>query len=332
MKTRTIQILLQAGFWLVIGTNYMNYLLRDFALLDAFGIAIFAMLIYAVPFYLNYFFISDYLFIKKQYVRFAVLILLALSIPVLIINFTDYAWLLVDESSYDYNIDGISNFIFFLLISTAIKGMEIWMNNQQREAQREKEKLQAELNFLKLQINPHFLFNTLNNIYSLAYSGNPKSADMIAKLSQILRYMLYDCKEERVPLQKEIDLLENYINLQILKFAEERNIDLYTEGINLDHKVAPLLLINFLENSFKHSDISTNEKGWIKIAAIVENDMLEFTIANSLPRQQDAADENSGLGLANIQKQLALTYPESHQLEIEKNDHEFQVTLKINLN
>ncbi len=332
MKTRTIQILLQAGFWLVIGTNYMNYLLRDFALLDALGTTIFAMCIYAVPFYLNYFFISDYLFIKKQYVRFSLLILLVLSIPVLIINFTDYAWLLVDESSYDYNIDGISNFIFFLLISTAIKGMEIWLNNQQREAQREKEKLQAELNFLKLQINPHFLFNTLNNIYSLAYSGNPKSADMIAKLSQILRYMLYDCKEERVALQKEIDLLENYINLQILKFAEERNIDLYTEGINLDHKVAPLLLINFLENSFKHSDISTNEKGWIKIAAIVENDVLEFTLANSLPRQQNAASENSGLGLANIQKQLTLTYPENHQLEIEKNDHEFQVTLKINLN
>ncbi|MGH1365987.1 MAG: sensor histidine kinase [Calditrichia bacterium] len=331
MKIRTIQALLQATLWLVMAATYMNYLLRDYNLADAFALTLYALIISAIPFYLNYFYVSNFLFLKKQYFRFTMLISLILLVPVVMINFTDYGWLIVDETSYDPNIDGVSNFFFFLLLSTAFKGMETWLYNRQREAQIEKEKLQAELNFLKIQINPHFLFNTLNNIYSLAYNGDKRSAEMIAKLSAILRYMLYDCKESRVPLQKEMELIKNVINLQELKFDSARNIDLYTEGIQIEHRIAPLILVTLLENSFKHSDIDRNARGWIKISCVVERDSFEFMCSNSISNKLAQSDQENGLGLENIRKQLSLIYPGMHYLRLEKNEDNFMIKLTISL-
>lgn len=331
MKIRTIQILIQICFWLLLGAIILNYQLRLVPFLNAFFYTLYALFVSAIPFYLNYFYISKFIFEKKNYLVFSLLIVLMLFISVIIINFTSYGWLIVDENTYDANIDGLSNVLLIVLFSTAVKGMETWFYNRQREAQVEKEKLKAELNFLKIQINPHFLFNTLNNIYSLAYSGDQKAAGMIATLSKILRYMLYDCKEDKVALLNEIELLENYIELQTLKYENARNIDLYTEGILLDHKIAPLLLITFLENSFKHSDIQSNEKGWIKIHALVENNSLDFTVSNSVSDSPIKKQDSSGLGLMNIREQLQLIYPTNHKLAIEKQSGEFHLKLSVYL-
>lgn len=194
------------------------------------------------------------------------------------------------------------------------------------------DRAKTELTLLKTQISPHFLFNTLNNIYGLAYLGDERAAKMISKLSLIMRYLLDDCEQPRVQLVKERDLLDDYLSLQLLKHEGGRNVDFYHDGVNHTHSFVPMVLINFIENCFKHSDIETNPESWIRISMEVENNELIFRTVNSIKKEiKDRSNDRKGIGLTNALKLLEANYPNRHKVKIDKTDKEYKFELIVQL-
>lgn len=195
----------------------------------------------------------------------------------------------------------------------------------------EKEKLDTEMKFLKSQINPHFLFNVLNNIYSLTVIKSDKAPDNLMRLSEMLRYMLYDSNDGKVPLQKEIDYLENYINLASLKDSRGLNIKVALDKSQAGLKVAPLLFIPFVENAFKHSKIEDLKNGFINISLKTSKEHLAFSIENSIPDVVFKKDKLGGIGLTNTKQRLELLYPNKHELNISDSGKVYSVYLKLDL-
>ena len=195
----------------------------------------------------------------------------------------------------------------------------------------EKEKLDTEIKFLKSQINPHFLFNVLNNIYSLTITKSDKAPDNVMRLSELLRYMLYDSNDGKVPLKKEIDYLENYISLASLKDSRGLNVKVDLDKSRAGLKVAPLLFIPFVENAFKHSKIEDLKNGFINICLKTSNDHLAFSIENSIPDVVFKKDKLGGIGLTNTKQRLELLYPNKHELKISENGNVYSVYLKLDL-
>ncbi len=190
------------------------------------------------------------------------------------------------------------------------------------------EKKSAQLSFLKNQVNPHFIFNTLNNIYSLVSSGSDKALPSIEKLSQLMRYMYKDSEAEFVNLQNEKDYLDNFIELQRIRLSKQESIQYDFEGNITDQKIAPLMLIPFVENMFKHGILNNPEKPLIiKIAAGAKKiDMQTSNFINTLHK-----DEASGIGLQNVQKRLLFLYPKMHTLTISNDGEIYICNLQINL-
>ncbi len=219
-----------------------------------------------------------------------------------------------------------------LFASTLFKFVEGWFQVSQQQVELQNEQLRSELRFLRSQVNPHFLFNTLNNLYSLTLVQDQRAPKMVAQLSELMRYLIYDSSTTRVKLLREMELMGSYIALQQLQHDEEKNVDFYFEGIRNHHQIAPLLLISFLENSFKHGDLATNPEGWISITASVEeHNQLRMTFCNSYRPSHADSQEKGGIGLKNAQRQLELNYPDRHTLSIEKRADEFRVELSIEL-
>jgi len=219
--------------------------------------------------------------------------------------------------------------IYFL--STAFKTSQIALKREKEASELKSENLNSELKFLRSQINPHFLFNALNNIYSLSVMKSDKTPDNILKLSDMLRYIIYDCNADRVPLEKEINYINNYIDLQKLKDDQITNIEVDFKESDPKSMIAPMIFIPFIENSFKHSKIEDIKQGWIKIKIQNIDSKLLFVIKNSLPKDKYTKDNVGGVGLENVKRRLELVYPEKHMLSIESLDHEFTVELEVSL-
>jgi LytS/YehU family sensor histidine kinase len=190
--------------------------------------------------------------------------------------------------------------------------------------------MQTELRFLKSQINPHFLFNTLNNLYALTLKKSDKAPEIVLKLSEIMRYMLYECNERRVLLSKEIQYINNYLDLEKLRQPTNAEIIFTTAGPISEQMVAPLLFVPFLENSFKHGlNHHIQGGGFVRLHLHVAGDELEFHIENSkpenLPRQEHP--RSGGIGLTNVRQRLQILYPEQHTLEVQDEPHRYSVTL-----
>ncbi|MEO9871789.1 sensor histidine kinase [Ekhidna sp.] len=207
----------------------------------------------------------------------------------------------------------------------------VYYKNALLKIEHKAQKVEAELKLLKSQISPHFLFNTLNNIYGLAYLRDERAAEMISKLSKLLRYLLYDCDQPVVRLSKEKELIEHYLSIQLLKHENPINVDLYHAGIKNDQMIAPMILINFIENCFKHSDLESNPQGWIKISLEVENNELNFRTENTIKEVQKTQLDHKGIGLTNSLKLLEANYPGKHEIDIISEDHVYQLNLKMTL-
>lgn len=194
----------------------------------------------------------------------------------------------------------------------------------------EKEKLQSDVKFLKSQVNPHFLFNALNNIYSLSVLKSDKTPESLLSLSQMLRYMLYESDIEKVSLKKEIDYIHHFVELQLLKDSRGLNVTVDTSQANPNLFIAPLLFIPFVENAFKHSHFEDLDNGFINITlhTIDKNVMLHVT--NSIPEREIKKDAIGGIGLDNVKNRLELLYPNAHQLNIKKDKDIYSVNLNIN--
>lgn len=204
-----------------------------------------------------------------------------------------------------------------------------WMKKQQDWMQSEKEKISAELQLLKAQVHPHFLFNTLNNIYSVSLETSPKTSQLILKLSSLLNYMLYECKTEHVLLEKEIKVMKDYIDLEKERYANNLEISLNIEGDIKDKYIAPLLLLPFLENAFKHGTSKQLEKPWLSMNLTVNKNTLRCKFANS--KNEDITVNKNGIGIINVRKRLALLYPGLYELEINNEGDFFVVSLILQL-
>lgn len=193
----------------------------------------------------------------------------------------------------------------------------------------QKEKLETEMKLLKSQINPHFLFNTLNNIYALSIVKSESTPEILLKLSDMLRYILYECNADWVNLTNELTYIKNYIDLKRLKDSKGLNISLNLEEGPTRYHIAPMILIPFIENAFKHSNIENLKSGWIKIDLKFENQVLIFSVENTQPETSFTKDQQGGIGLKNVKRQLELMYPDKHILIINDNLQKFSVVLKI---
>ena len=196
--------------------------------------------------------------------------------------------------------------------------------NQLKEAQLQLANKQTELSFLRSQVNPHFLFNSLNNIYSLVYHESEQSLTAIAKLSDLLRYMLYDTNE-KVPLQKELDYINKYIELQQMRFENTNPIQVDVSGNTDRASIPPLLLIPFVENAFKHGDMKQPQL--VKIRVSADDAAIHFNISNPIGNHQK--DASGGIGLENVQRRLELLYPGRHTLQVNQTAVIFDVQLEI---
>jgi sensor histidine kinase YesM len=212
-----------------------------------------------------------------------------------------------------------------------IKLMKRWWLKQKETEQLANEKTKAELQLLKAQIHPHFLFNTLNNIYFFTLSGSPKAPEMINKLSGLLHYIINECNQPLVPLQKEITMIYDYTALEKIRYGEQMAMTIDIQEDGTEKWIAPLLLIPFVENSFKHGASRMLTNPWVKLRISVENNMLHFLIMNSRPIDEEPQLTKGNIGLKNVKKRLQLLYPGAHELNIVSELESFAVYLKIRL-
>ena len=191
---------------------------------------------------------------------------------------------------------------------------------------------ESELKFLKSQINPHFLFNNLNNLYSYAIDFSPKTPEIILKLSSVLRYMLYECREKFVPLSKEVEQLTNFTQLYEMQIEERGVVNFSVNVDQPDYQIAPLILIVFIENAFKHSQASQSEDIKIDIAIqLSQEGELTFSCKNNFQAVANTDNLSQGIGLENVKKRLQLLYPNGHQLRIVETDDQYEVDLSMQL-
>lgn len=197
----------------------------------------------------------------------------------------------------------------------------------------ERDNLNLEVNFLRSQLNPHFLFNTLNNIYSLSIRNDALASDLIMHLSEMMRYTLYDSNAEKVPLNMEAEFLQNYVELESVRYGKNASIrfDCDIDGMG-DHLIAPLLIFPFVENAFKYSHSTNSDKCWVHASLVVEEKQLRFEITNSKGEQPAVKKGQGGIGLSNTRKRLILLYPDEHTLFIENNPEYYKVALTLTLN
>lgn len=219
--------------------------------------------------------------------------------------------------------------LIVLILSTAYAAAQISRKKELIDSEKSREDLVSEMNFLKSQINPHFLFNALNNIYSLTLTGSEKASDMILKLSAMLRYILYDCNVSFVVIEKEWDYILNFIDFQKLKSKENLQLTLDFNNEAPSYQIMPMIFIPFIENAFKHSNIENTEKGWIHISLNNKIDEIIFQVDNSVSHEGLSQDDVGGIGLENVKRRLELVYGENFDLIINDNLNSYSIVLRI---
>lgn len=286
--------------------------------------------------YIHYFFILPIWINRKQFGWYAAALfgLLVIMVP---IQMTMERWMMpsfnANSDVYYANItlartiSVVWDNLGFILFTGMIRFTINWFELENRKRELENEKLYAELNYLKAQINPHFLFNTLHNLNYLVYTGAANATEVIIKLSNIMRYMIYDASKDQVPLSREIAYMHDYIHLESIRLNRHFQMDFYVEGQPADVMVAPLILITFLENAFKHGVSDQEPHCWIKVTLRIHDQRLHYVVMNK--KINTTRKLKSGFGLDNVQKRLRLSYPERHQLQVSDEGDIFTVDLTL---
>jgi LytS/YehU family sensor histidine kinase len=211
----------------------------------------------------------------------------------------------------------------------SLKILKNWHLEQARSETLAKENANAELQLLKAQVHPHFLFNTLNNIYSFSLNQSPQAGTLVKKLSGMLDYMIHECEEKFVPLEKELGLIQDYMGLEKVRYGKRLDMQVEIHGDFENKVIAPLLMIPFVENSFKHGTSQMLQHPWIKLEITTVGNQLFLKLTNSKPALVHASMQNKGIGLFNVKKRLQLLYPGKHQLDITANEDKFTVNMQI---
>lgn len=216
-------------------------------------------------------------------------------------------------------------------IAAAIKLMKYWYVKEQRNLQLQKENVESQLQLLKAQVHPHFLFNTLNNIYSYTQNTSPVAAKMVSRLSDLLRFMLYEGDQRVVPLSKELKMVQDYVNLEQIRYGNKLDIHLDLPEKTNDLYITPLLLLPLVENCFKHGTSNMLEQPWISLQVKLEKNEMRMKLINGKAAEASSSQKEKGIGIANVQKRLALLYPGKHEFVVTSDADVFVVNLKIEL-
>ena len=292
----------------------------------------------AIPllcFYCAYFFVAPQLFIARKYFKAVLLFFLTVIGAIALRYSLEYFFFLPVLGFDNYGghpwpvSDFIDNVFFYYFPKYFVYGLmyffaESWYKNKQLQQELQKEKSTAELAFLRSQLNPHFLFNTLNDIYSLTYQRSEQAPEALLKLSELLRYMLREGTEDFMPLMQEIQYLETLVKLQLISAKGNAYIQLDAEGDISDYHVASLLFVSFVENAFKHG-VLNDPANPVCIKLIVADGTISFSVVNK--KNQDQKDKTGGIGLNNVRRRLELMYPDKHQLEIVDSNEQYNVNL-----
>tara|TARA_B100000768_G_scaffold181904_1_gene207292 strand:+ start:3088 stop:4050 length:963 start_codon:yes stop_codon:yes gene_type:complete len=295
--------------------------------------------------YTNIYVLMPSFLYSRKYSIFVLLLLASIFTMVLIkFNLTYYlvsqnVWPegpeVINTITLSYAIDMMIGELYVITFVTAIKITMDWIKEHKRVTDLEKVQLETELLFLRSQISPHFFFNTLNNIYSLAIEKSDKTAKIVLRLSELMRYLLYETKSKRQSLEKEIICIQNYLELERVRHEDLLEVNMNISGNINDKKIAPIILLSFVENAFKHGVNKNIGNIKININFIVDGDFLYFSIDNPIPKATEHKQQvisSSGIGLVNVTKRLALGYkPNEYDLKVESDQSLHTVTLKIKI-
>jgi hypothetical protein len=327
-------------------TTFNNFILIKFGVLNVLSIAFF---------YLNSYLFIPKLFFQKKFLWYAVIIvvmllgfnLIIMSLPMPEMNFhrppnfpnmqgmpmpNEMMKMKPPQHRIGF-IDFYQSMLLFAviwLLSTAIQITSEWLQSEKRSKEIEAERLNTELSLLKSQINPHFLFNTLNSIYSLALSKSDMTAEAVIKLSNLMRYVIDDAQHDKVPLHKELDYLRHFVELQKIRMGNNLEVKLEINENENHHFIAPLLLMPFVENAFKYG-VSYHEKSMIEVYVSVNSNKLSLQVKNNVFKNKNETKETSGIGITNTKQRLQHLYNNSHQLKINQTATTFEVTLNLML-
>ncbi len=276
---------------------------------------------------------------KKKYILFGIFVLIHFFLYGIIIRASIYIFnpfpgpntyarndlfdltRILTKAASDYVLPGIASAIYIF---------KRWYVEEQNNKKLAEEKIAAELNFLKAQIHPHFLFNTLNNLYTLTLLKSEEAPDIILKLSELLDYMIYKSNMKFVPLANELKIIEGYIDLEKMRYSERLKLSYTTTGEADKYQIAPLVLLPFIENCFKHGASKERINPVVKIEINIASEFLTLKAINSIPEKKgEENSEKEGIGLSNVKRRLDLIYPEKYNLEIKSDNKLYEVELKI---
>ncbi|MBV6654955.1 MAG: histidine kinase [Mameliella sp.] len=333
--TDRLKLAIQVSAWvslvMLYGIIFSNYF--------SLGLSLLRGLLNTLPmmvlFYANLYFVNRY-FEHGQYLKYLLLnagllllvVLLRVEFNLLFPEIGREAFLRNEEQGWIFGAIGTS--IAILVVSTFY---QVLVNRYEQERESQliiQQQQEAQLQFLRSQINPHFLFNTLNNIYSLAVIQSAQTAPMVLRLSNLLRYVVYDGREDRVQLSREVDQIREYIALFQMRSEREQTIDFKVSQASVAYWLEPMILIPLVENCFKHCNFDSNPDAFVRISLSVEADQLQFETLNSKDDSQQK-DKTGGVGLVNIRKRLDLKYDKHYDLEIFSEEHQFTVKLSLPL-
>jgi two-component system, LytTR family, sensor kinase len=325
-----------ALFSIMVTTAYWDYG-KSHSLPYLFSNEIIGLLFYIGLVYFNlYYLIPNYLAKRAFLYFFLVLTICAIATPIeILVYYLKFA----NQPGQQRKLIGQQDDLFLghvlvVFLSTLLRVVMDWWRYQNEKQQLVTQTMQSELRFLKSQINPHFLFNTLNNLYALTLKKSDKAPEIVLKLSEIMRYMLYECNEKRVLLTKEIQYIENYLDLERLRQPKDVDIRFEVEGRISDQMVAPLLFVPFVENSFKHGlNNSVQGGGFVRLRLSAQDEDLEFFIENSKAERLLRRDHpvSGGIGLVNVRQRLQILYPENHNITISDEPNRYAVTLHLKM-
>ena len=330
--TRTI--LLHVLFWIFIvtyfawGFGFNENPVRSFInasfFLPGFFLIVYSLLYFLIPRYL----------LKRRFLPFFIGLFIVWAICAL---YTSRAELALVESDVfrGMTLSTGKNVLPFLHVSgiaVSIKLLLYWYQQREQTVEAEKAKTAAELQLLKAQLHPHFLFNTLNNLYSHTLESSPKSPEIVMKLSELLRFMIYESNTPKIPLTKEIDLIQSYITLEKLRYGERLDMSVTVTGNIGQYQIAPFLLLPFVENAFKHGTGKQLDQSWISLNISMSDSVMCFKLVNSAEPDNDKKQPGAGgLGLLNVKKRLELLYKDRHRFETKRLEDVFVADLEVTL-
>ena len=345
-KFKGSRLLSHILFWVAyIGFFILQYSLfkkSDVPITSTAGSLVLTAIIDIAAAYFTVYYLLPHFLFKKKYLLFGLLFILSASIAIIgqralmyYISFPLFYPEWIDKAGSFWKINpfySLLNIYTVVGLFASIKLVKYWFENQQMKSELENKNKTSELALLRTQLNPHFLFNTLNNIDALILTNPEKASDAIIKLSDIMRFMLYDTNTDVVLLDKEINYLKSYIALQQMRYKDPKFVKFTNEGNCDGKKIAPMLFIPFVENAFKHGTKNVKSPG-IEIYLSCKEDSINFDVINHFDGTQEInKDKTPGIGLANTKRRLELLYPEKHELRITKDNGFYTSSLKIYYN